>query len=222
MEDAKRIFQISPKLASISDLVNIIIGHGVKGRPARMVAEEVAEKYFDGRGEEVHTQIEDINFLDLLAVPGIGKDTAMKICAAVELGRRLASNLNKRQAADFSQPGKVARYFMEKMRHEPQEHVIAAYVNVKNRLLGYKEIGIGNVAAAPMDIKEVMKWAIRYKAYGIILLHNHPSGDPEPSKNDIDITRRAAAAAHLIDSQVLDHIIIGDGVFVSLLEREVI
>ena len=212
-------FEISPKLASMSDLVSIIIGTGTKERPAPLIAEEVAETYFYGRGETSQTQLEDISYLDLTNIPGIGKKKAIQICAAIELGRRLASQFNKRQQADFSDPYKVANYFMEKMRHEPQEHLYAAYTNVKNKLLGYKEIGVGNTNSAPVDVKEIMKWAIRYKAFGIILLHNHPSGDPEPSKDDENVTRKVAVAAKLIDTQLLDHIVIGDGVFVSFQER---
>ena len=97
-----------------------------------------------------------------------------------------------------------------------------AFVNVKNRLLGYKEVSIGGLNETPVDIKEAMKWAIRYKAYGLILLHNHPSGYPEPSKEDIEMTKTFAKAAKLLDMVVLDHVIIGDGIYVSLHERGVI
>ena len=212
-------FELSPKLASMTDLVSIILGTGTKDRPAPLIAKEVAETYFYGQGETSQTQLEDINYMDLTSIPGIGKKKAIQICAAVELGRRLASQFNKRRQANFSDPEKVARYFMEKLRHESQEHLYAAYTNTKNRLLGYKEIGVGNINSAPVDVKEIMKWAIRYKAVGIIILHNHPSGDPEPSKEDGDVTRKVAAAAKLIDCDLLDHIVIGDGVFVSFKER---
>lgn len=111
---------------------------------------------------------------------------------------------------------------MERLRHETQEHFLIAFVNVKNRLLGYKEVSIGGLNETPVDIKEAMKWAIRYKAYGLILLHNHPSGYPEPSKEDIEMTKTFAKAAKLLDMEVLDHVIIGDGIYVSLHERGVI
>lgn len=111
---------------------------------------------------------------------------------------------------------------MERLRHETQEHFLVAFVNVKNRLLGYKEVSIGGLNETPVDIKEAMKWAIRYKAFGLILLHNHPSGYPEPSKEDIEMTKTFAKAAKLLDMVVLDHVIIGDGIYVSLHERGVI
>lgn len=92
-------------------------------------------------------------------------------------------------------------------------------MNVKNRLLGEKEISIGSLNAAPVDMKEALKWGIRYKAYGLILVHNHPSGDPSPSREDISLTGKFARAARLLDMEVLDHVIIGDGDYVSLSER---
>ena len=111
---------------------------------------------------------------------------------------------------------------MERLRHETQEHFCVAYTNVKNRLIGWKEISIGGLNAAPADVKEAMKWAIRYKAYGLILVHNHPSGYPEPSKEDIELTKNFAEAAKFVDCEVLDHVIIGDGIYTSLRERGVI
>jgi len=155
----------------------------------------------------------------LTDIKGIGPDKAITICAAVELGRRLSFLFDRRKLISFNTPDKVADFFMEKLRHENQEHFLVSYVNVKNRLLGFQEITKGNLNAAPVDIKEAMKWGIRYKAYGLILVHNHPSGYPEPSKEDISVTKAFAEASKLLDMQVLDHIIIGDGTFVSLHER---
>ena len=115
-------------------------------------------------------------------------------------------------------PGKVFNHF-EYLKAAEQEHFIVCFLNVKNRLLGYKEISIGNLNAAPADIKEAMRWALRFKANGLILVHNHPSGDPEPSQADIHLTKSFAKAANLLDMTVLDHLVIGDGIFVSLQER---
>ena len=121
---------------------------------------------------------EDLNWRDLTDIKGIGPDKAITICAAVELGRRLSFLFDRRKLISFNTPDKVADFFMEKLRHENQEHFLVSYVNVKNRLLGFQEITKGNLNAAPVDIKEAMKWGIRYKAYGLILVHNHPSGYP--------------------------------------------
>ena len=111
---------------------------------------------------------------------------------------------------------------MKQLRNETQEHFFAAFVNVKCRLLGYREISIGGLDAVPVDVKEIMRWAIRYKAHGIILIHNHPSGFSDPSEEDIEITKSIAKAAKFIDCEVLDHVIIGDGFYSSLHDKGII
>ena len=215
-EQAQERFETSPKLASMTDLVSIILGK-TRTRPTMAIAEEVTSTYMVN--VSTRNQLEDINFRDLISIPGITKNKAMQICAAIELGRRLSNTFNKRRAANFNTPDKVANFFMEKLRHENQEHLLAVYISTQNTMLGYKEITIGDVNTAHVDIKEIIKWACRYKASGIILVHNHPSGNPTPSNEDISITETLAQAAKLIDCTLLDHIIIGDGIYTSLKER---
>ena len=212
-------FALSPSLASSTDLVAILLRTGRQGHSVMEVAKEVVDLLESTSGLN---GFEDLNWRDLTDIKGIGPDKAVTICAAVELGRRLSLLCNKRKLAYFGSPDKVAEFFMEKLRHETQEHFVVSYVNVKNRLLGYQEISRGSLSAAPVDIKEAMRWGIRYKAFGLILIHNHPSGYPEPSKEDIEITKAFAAGARLLDMQVLDHVIIGDGTFASLHERGVL
>lgn len=147
---------------------------------------------------------------------GLTKRQAVKAEAIVKLSNRISS-LAPTQVL-MRTPSKVFNHF-EYLKAEEQEHFIVCFLNVKNRLLGYKEISIGNLNAAPADIKEAMRWALRFKANGLILVHNHPSGDPEPSPADIHLTKSFAKAANLLDMTVLDHLVIGDGIFVSLQER---
>ena len=208
----ERWLKENPKNASFNDLLAVVVG-GVNSVKSMNVVNETALKYMEPLGGS-----DNLNYLDLLEIPGMTENKALKICAAVEMGRRLAGRCDKEKMENFSAPGKVADFFMEKLRHENQEHFIAAYVNVRNRLLGWKEITKGNINAAPIDIKETLRWGIRYKSPGIILVHNHPSGDPEPSDEDIAITKAFVPAARLLDIEVLDHVIIGDGTFVSLHE----
>ena len=147
---------------------------------------------------------------------GLTKRQAVKAEAIIKLSNRISS-LTPKQIL-MRTPEKVFNHF-EYLKAEEQEHFIVCFLNVKNRLLGYKEISIGNLNAAPADIKEAMRWALRFKANGLILVHNHPSGDPEPSQADIHLTKAFAKAANLLDMTVLDHLVIGDGIFVSLQER---
>ena len=147
---------------------------------------------------------------------GLTKRQAVKAEAIIKLSNRISS-LTPKQIL-MRTPEKVFNHF-QYLKAEEQEHFIVCFLNVKNRLLGYKEINIGNLNAAPVDIKETMRWALRFKANGLILVHNHPSGDPEPSQADIHLTKAFAKAANLLDMTVLDHLIIGDSIFVSLQER---
>lgn len=209
-------FAESPSNASLTDLVAILLRTGRHGHSVLEIAGDVVKNLEMTAGG---SGFDDLNWRDLTDIQGIGKDKAVTICAAIELGRRLSTLYNKQQLPHFDNPEAVSSYFMEKLRHENQEHFLVCFVNAKNKLLGYKEINIGNMNAASVDIKEGMRWALRYKAYNIILLHNHPSGDPEPSRADIHVTKSFSEAAKLLDMSVLDHIIIGDGVFVSLSER---
>lgn len=213
METRFAKFKENPENASFNDLLAIVVG-GVNSVKGMNVVSETTSRYMKPLGGT-----DDLSYLDLMDISGMTENKALKICAAVELGRRLASRCDKIRMENFSAPDKVADFFMEKSRHETQEHFVTAYVNIKNRLLGWKEITRGNMSAAPVDIKESLKWGIRYKSQGIILVHNHPSGDPEPSDEDIAVTKAFVKAARILDMEVLDHVVIGDGVFVSLRER---
>lgn len=209
-------FAESPKQATLADLVAILLRTGRKGHSVMEIAQEVVRKLTKKDGL---TGFDNLDWRDLTSINGIGPDKAVTVCAAIELGRRLASLYQKNELIYFGTPERVAKHFMEQLRHEEQEHFFVCFLNVKNKLLGYKEIGIGNMNAAPVDIKEAMRWALRFKAYGLILVHNHPSGDPEPSRADIHMTKVFVKGANLLDMTVLDHIVIGDGIYVSLQER---
>ncbi len=212
-------FQESPRQASMTDLVAILLRTGRQGHSVMEIAQEVVNRLEQEVGLNGY---EDLDYHDLMEIKGIGPDKAVTICAAIELGRRLTATKQKRDLPDFNMPDRVADFFMEKLRHETQEHFIICFLNTRNKLLGIKEISVGSLNTAPVDMKEALKWALRFKANGLILVHNHPSGYPDPSPDDLDLTRTFAAAAQLLDMQVLDHVIIGDGVYVSLQERGIV
>lgn len=217
-ERPREKFAASPSQASMVDLVAILLRTGRKGCSVVELARQVTKRLGEGG---VHWQ-EDLDWRDLQDISGIGRDKAITICAAIELGRRLTAYHDKQALLLLSSPDRVAGFFMEKLRHETQEHFHVCYLNVKNRMLGEKEISVGSLHTVEADLKETMKWGIRYKAHGLILIHNHPSGDPEPSREDIRMTRRFAEAAKLLDMEVLDHVIIGDGIYISLHDRGIV
>ncbi len=206
-------FATNPNKVSEAELIAILLRTGRKGHSVLEIAQEVM-RLLDGLNG-----FEDLYYGDLMEINGIGRDKAITVCAAIELGRRLANSKFRKNSEILNSPEKVANFFMEMLRHEKQENFVAAYLTVKNNLLGYKIIGVGNMNASPVDIREIMKWGIRFNAYGIILLHNHPSGDPTPSKDDIHVTKAVAEAAKIMHMQLLDHVVIGDKKYVSMVER---
>ena len=212
----ERFLQFGPENLTEAELLAVILRTGTKEDSAVALAEKVLALATYPR--EGLLGLHDVSVEELMEIRGIGMVKAVKLKCIAELSNRM-SRAKAREGICFTRADHVAEYFMEKLRHESQEHFLICFLNAKNKLLGYKEMSIGNMNAAPADIKEGMRWALRYKAYNIILIHNHPSGDPEPSRADIGVTKAFSDAAKLLDMSVLDHIIIGDGIFVSLCER---
>jgi DNA repair protein RadC len=152
---------------------------------------------------------------ELCTVRGMGKTKAIQLLAAFELGKRLQTS-RFLQDGPLSSPQEVASYLMPRLSLLAQEHFLTLHLNTKNRLLGTETVTIGTLDASLVHPREVFKTAIKRSAASIILVHNHPSGDPNPSTEDIEITRRLMEAGNLIGIEVLDHIIIGEHKYCSL------
>lgn len=157
----------------------------------------------------------------LRKIHGIGRVKALQIICIVELSKRLAK-ASAIKGLDFSSPAKIAEYYMEDMRHNRQEHMKLLMLNTKSRLIGETDISKGTVNASVISPRELFIEALQKNAVSIILLHNHPSGDPSPSREDILLTRRIQAAGSLIGIELLDHIIIGNNCYTSLSEEDMV
>mgnify|MGYP002721393591 FL=1 len=151
-------------------------------------------------------------------IKGIGTDKAVTLCAALEMGRRLGELKIKETYEDFSQPFVIAQYVMERLRHEEVEHVWAAMLTSRNKLIQLEHISNGGLVSSLVEQRAVFKKAISCNAAAIILIHNHPSGDSRPSDEDIRLTKLFVSAGQFMGIPVLDHIIIGDNEFTSLSE----
>jgi DNA repair protein RadC len=154
---------------------------------------------------------------ELGAVRGIGPVKATQIKAAIELGRRLACATASRPAVRT--PADVAGLVMEGMRYLDKEHFQVVLLNTKNQVLGVELVSVGGLSSSLVHPREIFKVALRRSAAAIILVHNHPSGDPEPSPEDIGVTGRLVEAGRLLGIEVLDHVVIGDGCYASLRQR---
>lgn len=201
-----------PEFLSDAELLSVIIRTGSKNFRATDVAAKILNY------SSIYEGLLGLNYItinELMSIDGIGRVKAIQILCVVELAKRMAK-VTDIERLQFDSPEAVAKYCMQDMRHLETEQIILLLFNSKNRLLKEIKLSQGTVNASLATPREVFIYALRYGAVRIILLHNHPSGDPSPSKEDILITKRIRDSGSLIGIELIDHIIIGDNKFISL------
>lgn len=195
-----------------SELLALIIHTGTKNKSAIRLAEDVLALCPAGLGRLGESSLED-----LLEVDGIGTMKACTILAAIELGKRIsACPVTEKISIESSDD--VARLFMEELRYMKKEHFRSVLVNAKGEIITVDEVSVGELSSTVVHPREVFNQAIRKSAAAVIFVHNHPSGDPNPSQEDMETTKRLTDSGELLGIRVLDHIIIGDGKFSSMRE----
>lgn len=162
--------------------------------------------------------LKDATLDEITSIKGIGTAKAIQVLAAVEIGRRI-SNLTYEERYSIRSPEDGANYVMHDMRFLSQEHFVCLYLNTKNQVLSKQTVFIGSLNASIVHPREVFKEALKRSAASVICVHNHPSGDPSPSREDIEVTKRLGECGKIIGIEVLDHLIIGENKFVSLKEK---
>ncbi|MCR5439976.1 MULTISPECIES: RadC family protein [unclassified Selenomonas] len=199
---------------SNTELLAVLLRTGTHEKSALRIAEEVLA-YYKERGL---LAIAHIPAAELAAIHGVGQAKAATILAAVELGRRLA--IAEAESAEVvNGPEDVAHFAMPRFRFEQREHFAVMLLDTKNHILGLHDVSVGSLQAAVVHPREVFRTAVDYAAASMILLHNHPSGDPTPSHEDITVTTRLVKAGKIMDIPVLDHVIIGRNRYVSLKDK---
>ena len=201
---------------SDADLLAIIIKTGTKDKSAVDIAQEM----LSGRHGNL-LNLYEMSYDELIQVSGIGQIKAIQLKAVAELSMRI-SKAKRARSIRMNTPVTIADYYMEQMRHLQQEVVICAYFDVKSRFLGDKFISKGSLSSSVVDISSVMRTALEKNASKIVLLHNHPSGDCTPSKDDIAVTDRLAEGSRIFSIELCDHIIIGDNEYYSFYENKII
>lgn len=159
----------------------------------------------------------NMSYDELIKIKGIGKIKAIQIISLLELSKRISKE-KYAESLKITSPKDIANYFMEEIRHNKQECFITVLLDAKNKMIDHKTIFIGSLTSSIVHPREVYKLAIQKSANSILVLHNHPSGDPTPSKEDILITERLKKVGELIGIILIDHIIIGDKIYASLKE----
>lgn len=195
-----------------NELLAILLRTGTDSQSVHLVADSLLA-HFGG----LHGLME-ADAKELTAIPGIGPAKAIQIKSAIELGRRFA-RLSRSSQPVIRSPKDAADLWLERLQFEKREHFIVLHLDTKNRVIGEEIISIGSLDASIVHPREVFKLAIRRSAASILCLHNHPSGDPTPSREDISVTKRLSEAGKLLGIEVLDHLIIGEHRFISLKEQ---
>ncbi len=212
----ERCLREGPGSLSDAELLSVILRTGSKEDNSLELASKVLALNYPKEGI---LGLLHLSLSELMSVKGIGKVKGIQLLCIGELSRRIWKRRALEQTLVFTEPQAVADYYQEDMRHQQQEQFHVMLFNAKQVLIRDVLLTKGTVNASLASPREIMIEALRHQAVSLILVHNHPSGDPEPSAEDIQVTLRAVEAGRLIDIDVLDHIIIGDNSFVSLKER---
>ena len=201
-----------------AELLAIIIRIGTKDASSVKIGQEVLNLSNNHLGL---LGLHHITIADLMTINGIGEVKAVKIKCIAELAKRL-SKASAAHSLRIDQPKTVADYYMEELRHVETEHTLLVMLDNKNRIINDSIISKGTVNSSLLSPREIFLMALQNKAVYILLLHNHPSGDPTPSKQDLTITKRIMEASKLIGIPLIDHIIIGDNKYISFREKGIL
>ena len=206
---------IGPEHMTESELLAIILRTGTREKSALQLAEEVLALSSDsGQGL---LGLYDVSLEKLKSIKGIGIVKAIKLKSLTELTMRISRACAKKDLC-FTNASSVAGYFMEQLRHRATECVILVSLDIKGGLIREQKLSEGSVRMSLISPREIFIEALQNKAVNILLVHNHPSGDPTPSRADVEMTRAVGKLGELLEIPLLDHIIIGDNRYTSLRE----
>ncbi|WP_027092679.1 RadC family protein [Cohnella thermotolerans] len=207
----ERMQRQGPAALSHAELLAILLRTGTRNESAVRLAERILNECGGLR------RFAERSWDELTHIRGIGPVKALQLQASIELGRRVARS-RLPETVRITRPQDAADLLMEEMRHLREEHFVCLFLNTKNQVIGRQTLSIGSLNASVVHPREVYRAAIRRSSASILCAHNHPSGDPTPSSEDIQLTRRLAEAGKLIGIELLDHLVIGDNRFISLKE----
>ncbi len=208
----EKFLAMGPAALTDAELLAIILRTGTKEEPSTELADRILRQA-NGQVKSI-LNIFDYGMEDLLKIKGIGRVKALQIQAVIELSRRIAMTSAEKKL-DFSNPETIAGYYMEQLRHDNKERVVLVMLNSACQMIRDQLMSIGTINTALYSTREIFLEAMKCGAVNIVLVHNHPSGNPAPSANDIEATKKIIEAGKLIDIHLLDHIIVGDRDFLS-------
>lgn len=201
----ERLLALGADALSDAELLAIVLRTGMHGQSVLDLARRVLS-HFQGSLND----IAGAKVPDLLRIRGVGTAKAAEICAAFALAKRMAAREHHAESPPLTEPGAVYRLMREQVRNVPQEEFLALLLDTRNHLLQIAPITVGLVDRTQIHPREVFREAIRRNCSRMVLVHNHPSGDPTPSAQDIAATRQLVEAGRIVGIEVLDHVVIGD------------
>ncbi len=211
----ERLLKLGAEGLSTAELLAIILRTGSRERNALELARETLMRFSSLR------EIEDASVAEFSEIKGIGSSKVAQMKAAFELGKRLMQygSVNEAQNPSFSNSRGVYEYFRPEFYGLKKERFLCALLDTKNRVFKEKVISEGTLNSSLVHPREVFRYAIKEAAASVLFIHNHPSGDPNPSRDDIHITKRLVETGKVVGINVLDHIVITDGSYLSLMEK---
>ena len=209
----EKLMKHGVKYLSNAELLALLIGTGAREKSALELAKSVLAMEEEGISYLANCMPEE-----LCRIKGIGAAKACRLTAAIEIGKRVAT-APRGTAVQLDSPGDIADLFMEEMRYERKEFFKVLLLNTKNEIIMIDNVAVGSLDLTVIHPREVFQSAMRKSASAVVLVHNHPSGSPAPSPQDLKTTAQLVEAGKILGIIVLDHLIIGDGVYISMREQ---
>ena len=210
----ERLVKFGEQALSVQELLQLILGRGIAGESVVITAQKLLSQFGSLQ------KLAEASIEELFSVKGIGLAKATQMKAAFEIGRRLSTQAAPYKSKELTDPEKVYRLIKNKLKDYHKEHFYIIVLNSRNWSVA--EVSIGSLNASIVHPREVFAEAIKNKAASVIFVHNHPSGDPEPSEGDLITTKRLVEAGKILEIEVIDHIIITNNNFLSFKEHKLL
>jgi DNA repair protein RadC len=212
----ERLLKLGSEALSAQEILALILGRGIRGESVMVTSQKLLIRFGSLKG------VADASVEELTQTKGIGPAKAAQIKAALELSKRLEADAAEKPKSVLKSPDDVAAEVRSRLKGKKKEHFLVLCLDTRNRLINCKPVSVGSLDTSIVHPREVFKEAVSSCAASVIFAHNHPSGDPEPSKEDVELTKRLARAGEIMGIEVLDHIIVCDKSHVSLKAKNLV